>query len=142
MSLLELKEGDLVVHVTHGIGRYRGLVRRRRRRRSSGSSCGSTTSDPDKLFVPSDQLDRVQKYIGSDDAPPTIHRLGSGEWSRTKSRVKAKVREMAKELLQLYAARQRGRRARLLAGHRLAGGDGGRVPLPGDAGTSSKRSGT
>jgi len=104
ISLMELKEGDLVVHVAHGIGRYRGLVRR---------SVGGVEReflridyhDPDKLFVPSDQLDRVQKYIGSDEQQPTIHRLGSAEWHRTKSRVKAKVREMAKELLQLYAAR-------------------------------------
>jgi transcription-repair coupling factor (superfamily II helicase) len=104
MSLLELKEGDLVVHVAQGIGRYRGLVRR--------SVNGVEREflridyqDPDKLFVPSDQLDRVQKYIGSDEQTPTIHRLGGAEWARTKSRVKARVREMAKELLELYAAR-------------------------------------
>ncbi len=105
MSLLELKEGDLVVHVTHGIGRYRGLVRR---------NVGGVEReflridyhDPDRLFVPSDQLDRVQKYIGADGQQPTIHRLGSQEWNRTKSRVRAKVQEMAKELLELYARRQ------------------------------------
>ncbi|MGV3721060.1 MAG: transcription-repair coupling factor [Actinomycetota bacterium] len=105
MSLLELKEGDLVVHVAHGIGRYRGLVRR-----PVGviqrEFLQIDFQEPDKLFVPSDQLDRVQKYIGSDEQKPTIHRLGSAEWARTKSRVKAKVREMAKELLQLYASRQ------------------------------------
>ena len=105
MSLLELKEGDLVVHVAHGIGRYRGLVQRQvaglRR-----EFLQIDYLDPDRLFVPSDQLDRVQKYIGSDDQSPTIHRLGSAEWSRTKSRVRAKVREMAKELLALYAARK------------------------------------
>lgn len=105
MSLLELKEGDLVVHVTHGIGRYRGLVRR--------SVAGVDREflridyqEPDKLFVPSEQLDRVQKYIGTDAAAATVHRLGGGEWQRTKSRVKAKIREMAKELLELYASRR------------------------------------
>jgi transcription-repair coupling factor (superfamily II helicase) len=105
MSLLELKEGDLVVHVSHGIGRYSGLVRMNQ---------GGVEREflrieyaaPDKLYVPSDQLDRVQKYIGSDDQTPTIHRLGGGEWFRTKAKVKARVREMAKELLALYAARQ------------------------------------
>lgn len=105
LSLVELKEGDLVVHVQHGIGRYRGLVRRQ---------VGGVEreflridyQDPDKLYVPSDQLDRVQKYIGSDDVAPTLHRLGGGEWLRTRSRVKARVREMAKELVALYAARQ------------------------------------
>jgi transcription-repair coupling factor (superfamily II helicase) len=105
MSLLELKEGDLVVHVSHGIGRYRGLVR---------MDVGGIEREflridyhePDKLYVPSDQLDRVQKYIGSDESAPSLHRLGGGEWFRTKSRVKAKIREMAKELVQLYAARK------------------------------------
>jgi len=105
MSLLELKEGDLVVHVSHGIGRYRGLVR---------MDVGGVEREflridyhePDKLYVPSDQLDRVQKYIGSDESAPSLHRLGGGEWFRTKSRVKARVKEMAKELVQLYAARK------------------------------------
>jgi transcription-repair coupling factor (superfamily II helicase) len=105
LSLLELKEGELVVHVTHGIGRYRGLVRR---------NVGNIEreflridyQDPDRLFVPSDQLDRVQKYIGSDDVKPTVHRLGGAEWARTKAKVRGKVREMAAELLKLYAQRQ------------------------------------
>lgn len=105
LSLLELREGDLVVHVTHGIGRYRGLVKR---------TVGGVEreflrldyQEPDRLFVPSDQLDRVQRYIGSDDAPPSIHRLGGAEWARTKARVRGKVREMAEELLKLYAARR------------------------------------
>jgi transcription-repair coupling factor (superfamily II helicase) len=105
MSLLELKEGDLVVHVTHGIGRYRGLERRRVNNLER-EFLRIDYQDPDRLFVPSEQLDRVQKYIGSDDQPPTIHRLGGAEWARTKSRVRAKVREMAKELIELYAARQ------------------------------------
>ncbi|MBI3911463.1 MAG: transcription-repair coupling factor [Armatimonadetes bacterium] len=105
MSLLELKEGDLVVHVVHGIGRYRGLERRS----VNGVQREFLRIDyqePDRLFVPSDQLDRVQKYIGSDDQPPTIHRLGGGDWFRTKSRVRARVKEMAKQLVALYAARQ------------------------------------
>jgi transcription-repair coupling factor (superfamily II helicase) len=105
MSLLELKDGDLVVHVTHGIGRYRGLVRRSVNL-VEREFLRIDYQDPDRLFVPSDQLDRVQKYIGSDEQTPNIHRLGGAEWQRTKSRVKARVREMAKELLQLYAARQ------------------------------------
>ncbi len=104
MSLLELKVGDLVVHVSHGIGRYRGLVRRA----VNGVQREFLQIDyqePDRLFVPSDQLDRVQKYIGNTDSPPTVHRLGGAEWQRTKSRVRARVREMAKELIQLYAKR-------------------------------------
>lgn len=103
-SVLDLREGDYVVHINHGIGIYRGLVRLPE---------GGTERDflridyaeGDKVYVPTDQLDRVQKYIGSGERPPEIHRLGSGVWARTTARVKAKVQEMAKELLQLYAAR-------------------------------------
>jgi transcription-repair coupling factor (superfamily II helicase) len=105
MSLLELKEGDLVVHVQHGIGRYRGLERRSFRG-VEREYMRIDYRDPDKVLVPSEQLDRVQKYIGSDDVAPVIHRLGGGEWERTKNRVKAKVREMAEELLKLYAQRK------------------------------------
>ena len=60
----------------------------------------------DKLYVPSDQIDRVQKYIGGEGSPPTIHRLGGSEWMRTTSRVKKAVQEMARELIELYAWRQ------------------------------------
>jgi transcription-repair coupling factor (superfamily II helicase) len=63
-------------------------------------------AEPDKVYVPSDELDRVQKYIGSEETAPAINRLGGTEWVRTKTRVKAKVREMAKELVELYATRE------------------------------------
>ena len=104
-SLLELSEGDFVVHIHHGIGRYRGLTR---------LSIPGGEKDyllleyagTDKLYVPVDQIDRVQKYIGSDTQEPTVHRLGGSEWARITKRVKQSVQEMAKELLQLYAARQ------------------------------------
>jgi len=104
LAASDLKEGDYVVHINHGIGIYRGLVR---------LAEGGTERDflridyagGDKIYVPTDQLDRVQKYIGSGEHPPEIHRLGSGAWGKTTARVRAKVREMAKELLQLYAAR-------------------------------------
>jgi len=103
-SVLDLREGDYVVHINHGIGIYRGLARL-----PEGDTQRDFLridyADGDKIYVPTDQLDRVQKYIGSGDQPPEIHRLGSGTWARTTARVKARVREMAKELLQLYAAR-------------------------------------
>ncbi len=60
----------------------------------------------DKLYVPTDQMDRIQRYSGADAGPPTVHRLGGSDWARTKKKVKASVREMAKELLQIYAARE------------------------------------
>ena len=104
-SLLELNEGDYVVHINHGIGRYRGMTK-------LSSPTGERDyllveyAGTDKLYVPTDQIDRIQKYIGSDAQQPSVHRLGGSEWARTTKRVKASVREMAGELIQLYAARQ------------------------------------
>lgn len=101
----ELSEGDFIVHVHHGIGVYRGMVQLEK---------GYGTREfllleyagGDKLYVPADQMDRVQKYSGADSGPPTVHRLGGADWTRTKKRVKSAVREMARELLQVYAARE------------------------------------
>jgi transcription-repair coupling factor (superfamily II helicase) len=104
-SLLELKEGDYVVHIHHGIGRYRGLTK------LSGPGGERDYllieyAGSDKLYVPVDQIDRVQKYIGVEGQEPTIHKLGGSEWARTTKRVKQATQEMAKELLELYAVRQ------------------------------------
>ncbi len=104
-SLLELNEGDYVVHINHGIGRYRGMTKLT----GPGGERDYLLVEyagTDKLYVPTDQIDRIQKYIGSDAQQPTVHRLGGTEWARTTKRVKASVREMANELIQLYAARQ------------------------------------
>lgn len=59
------------------------------------------------LYVPTDQLDNVKKYIGGGDALPKINRLGSKEWENTKERVKKNLREVAQELIELYAKRQK-----------------------------------
>ena len=104
-SLLELREGDYVVHINHGIGRYRGLTK------LSGPGGDRDYllleyAGMDKLYVPVDQIDRVQKYIGADAQAPTVHKLGGSEWARTTKRVRQSVREMAKELIELYASRQ------------------------------------
>lgn len=104
-SILDLKEGDYVVHISHGIGFYRGITK---------LSTGGVEREyllleyahEDKLYVPSDQIDRVQKYIGGEGTPPVVHRLGGSEWYRTTTRVKKAVQEMAKELVELYAWRQ------------------------------------
>ena len=103
--LAELSPGDFVVHVEHGIGKFTGT--------------GSPESDDDdreylmlqyadgdRLYVPMDHLDRVTPYIAPLDRAPTLTRLGSQEWSRTKARVERSTREMASELLSLYAARE------------------------------------
>jgi transcription-repair coupling factor (superfamily II helicase) len=102
--LLELKPGDYVVHVEHGIAIYGGLVK---------MSMGGVEreymllqyAEGDRLYVPADQTDRVAPYIGA-GPPPTLHRLGTAEWTRTKKRVKEAAEQLARELLDLYAARE------------------------------------
>jgi len=104
-SIVDIKEGDYIVHVHHGIGVYRGL---RQMETSSGlrDFLLLEYAGGDRLYVPADQMDRIQRYAGADSGPPTIHRLGGSDWNRTKKKVKASVREMARELLQIYAARE------------------------------------
>lgn len=102
----DLKVGDYVVHMNHGIGRYKGIV---------SLNIGGIQKDyllvqyagEDKLYVPTDQVGFIQKYLGSEAEAPKLSRLGGNEWSRVKGRVKEAVREMAIDLLALYAARQR-----------------------------------
>lgn len=105
---LQLKTGDYVVHEQHGIGRYIEMAQR---------SVGGVVREyliieyapakrgqpGDRIFVPVDALDQISKYIGGD--APTIHRIGSGEWSKAKNRARKAVREIAGELIRLYAAR-------------------------------------
>jgi transcription-repair coupling factor (superfamily II helicase) len=99
---LDLVEGDLVVHVVHGVGRYRGMETRE----ISGAVNDYLTleyAEGDKLFVPADQVDAVSKYIGGE--APKLNRLGTGDWNRQKAKVRKAVRDMAGELIQLYSAR-------------------------------------
>jgi transcription-repair coupling factor (superfamily II helicase) len=103
---LDLGDGDLVVHDLHGIGRFQGMVERKllgihREYLVIEYSRG------DKLYVPSDQVDLVSKYVGGE--APKLNRLGSPEWSKTKRRVRRRVREVAKELVKLYSERSRAR---------------------------------
>jgi transcription-repair coupling factor (superfamily II helicase) len=102
-DLRDLKAGDLVVHVDHGIGVFVGLKQ---------IGVGDSTQEflelryagEDKLFVPVERLDLVQKYTGA--TRPPIDRLGGASWERAKSKVKKAMRDMAEELLKLYAARR------------------------------------
>ena len=119
-SVLDLKEGDFVVHVNHGIGYYRGI----HKLETQGPPClppqGGMKGGQgiereyllleyahnDKLYVPAEQIDRVQKYIGGEATPPVVHRLGGSEWMRTTKKVSKAVEELARELVELYAWRQ------------------------------------
>ena len=104
-SLLDLKEGDFVVHIYHGIGVYRGLTRMKVQGVEKEYLLIQYEGS-DKLYVPVDQVDRVQKYIGSEGAPPSVNRLGGNDWARTTAKAQRQVREIAKDLIELYAARQ------------------------------------
>jgi transcription-repair coupling factor (superfamily II helicase) len=101
----DLRVGDLVVHQDHGIGRFEKLETLevgglRREFMVVGYQGG------DRLKVPVEAFDRVQKYAGGEDARPPLDRLGSGRWERVKKRVKRAMRDMAAELLRLYAERK------------------------------------
>ncbi|MGE5827959.1 MAG: transcription-repair coupling factor, partial [Micromonosporaceae bacterium] len=106
---LELRAGDHVVHEQHGIGRYVEMVQRT----VNGADreylvieyAPSKRGQPgDRLFVPTDSLDQLSRYVGGEN--PTLHRLGGAEWQKAKARARRAVREIAAQLIQLYAARQ------------------------------------
>ncbi len=102
--LLELQPGDYVVHVEHGIARYGGLVHMTREGIEREYML-LMYADADRLYVPADQTDRVAPYIGV-GPPPHLHRLGTADWSRAKRRVREAAELLAKELLEIYAARE------------------------------------
>jgi len=99
----DLRAGDYVVHVVHGIGRYEGL---RRFGGKPGDFLAIRYAGGDMLYVPAGEIDQVEKYIGGDGAMPKIDKLGGGSWARTKKRVKKAVHDMTQELVKLYAARE------------------------------------
>jgi transcription-repair coupling factor (superfamily II helicase) len=103
--LIELTPGDYVVHVEHGIGRFAGVVRMSTDNGEKEYLLLKYAAN-DKLYVPTDQIDRVNRYIGGGDHAPTLTRLGTQEWTRTKQKVRESVEEVATELLALYAARE------------------------------------
>ena len=105
---LELKAGDFVVHEQHGIGRYIELVSRSvagvTREYLVLEYASAKRGQPgDRIFVPTDSLEQVSKYVGGET--PTVHRIGSGEWQKAKGRARKAVRQIAGELIRLYAAR-------------------------------------
>jgi transcription-repair coupling factor (superfamily II helicase) len=101
----ELREDDFIVHIDYGIGRYRGL-RHLKIWGVSNDYLLLEYQDGDKLYLPVDRLNLIQRYIGGDGKSPRLDKLGSHSWQRAKKRAKAAVSEMVKELLELYAARK------------------------------------
>jgi transcription-repair coupling factor (superfamily II helicase) len=110
---LTLQAGDYVVHAQHGIGKFIEMTQR-----TTGTGKAATTREylvleyssskrgqaSDRLFVPTDQLDQVSRYVGGE--LPTLNKLGGSDWSKTKSKARKAVRDIAASLVQLYAARQ------------------------------------
>jgi len=104
-SLAELKPGDYMVHIDHGIGLYRGLQH---------ISVGNTAGDfllleyagSDKLFLPVDRLGLVQRYVGPEGSNPSLDKLGGVSWEKSKGKARKNIEELAGELLEIYARRQ------------------------------------
>ena len=104
-SFEALTEGDYVVHVNHGIGRYVGMARVEADDRLVDCIIVEY-AEGGKLYVPADEIDRLQKYVGKEEHKPRLNKLGGIAWSKTKARAKKAVEELARDLLNLYAARK------------------------------------
>ena len=102
----DLRNGDLVVHAEHGIGRFLGLEMLAGTGQGEGEFLVLEYREGDRLFVPIVRLDLLQRYSGSGGSVPRLDRLGGKSWEKTRSKVKGAMREMAGELLKLYAARK------------------------------------
>ncbi len=105
-TVLDLKPGDYVVHIHFGIGVFRGLVKRIEQGVEK-EFLYIEYQAPDKLFVPADQLDRIQKYLNPGDEHPKLNKLTGGEWQRTLGKAKEEAKEFARDLVKLYAARKK-----------------------------------
>ncbi|HEX5017589.1 MAG TPA: transcription-repair coupling factor [Actinomycetes bacterium] len=106
---LQLSAGDYVVHDQHGVGRYVEMTRREvqgatREYLVIEYAPAKRGQPPDRLFVPTDQLDLVTRYVGGES--PSLHRLGGADWAKTKGRARKAVKQIAAELVRLYSARQ------------------------------------
>ena len=105
-SFSELSVGDYVVHESHGLGIYRG-IEKIEQDHVIKDYIKVEYADGGNLYLPATRLDGIQKYAGSPmPKTPKLNKLGGAEWGKTKTRVRTAVREIAKELVELYAARQ------------------------------------
>ncbi len=116
-SFIELNPGDYVVHVNYGIGLFKGIERVKTSGYSHGEKTEITERDYIKLeyadeeyaFVPIEQVNMVQRYIGNENEKPRLDRIGSKSWTARKAKVQAKVEEIANKLIDLYSKRQASR---------------------------------
>jgi len=105
-GMLDISEGEYIVHVEHGIGIYRGIVKL-----STGGAEKDFVKieyrDGDEIYIPVDQINLLQRYIGHEGRRPRIDKLGSSTWKKVKDQVKRSVKNMAKDLIELYSVRAR-----------------------------------
>ena len=101
----ELRIGDYVVHINHGIGRYLGIEVLQVDNRSKDYLYIRYAGE-DRLYVPTDQIHLLQRYVGMEEGAPRLSKLGGNEWARVKKRAKESVQEMAEGLIKLYAERE------------------------------------
>jgi transcription-repair coupling factor (superfamily II helicase) len=104
-DLADLKPGDFVVHTTHGVGKFLG-IREITQGEQKGDFMVLEYAGESKLYVPLTRMDLVEKYRGAGESGPPLDRLGGATWTQRKTKVKAKMRDMADELLKLYAERK------------------------------------
>ncbi|NLY79650.1 MAG: DEAD/DEAH box helicase, partial [Lysinibacillus sp.] len=104
-SYTEIKPGDYVVHVHHGIGKYIGIQTLEVNGNHKDYLHIRYRGD-DKLYVPVDQIDLIQKYVASEGKEPKLHKLGGAEWKKAKAKVSSAVKDIAEELIKLYAKRE------------------------------------
>ncbi len=104
-NLDDLEEGDYVVHLDYGIGKYQGLEKIAVQGASNDFMVLIYARD-EKVYVPVDKFHLVQKYINSDGSPPRLNKLGEKSWKKAKNRVAKAVEDMSQELIEIYAARQ------------------------------------
>ena len=104
-SFAELKPGDYVVHESHGLGIYQG-IEKIEVDKIAKDYMKISYAKGGNLYIPATQLDLIQKYASSDAKKPRLNSLGTQEWNKTKTRVRSAVKEIAKDLVELYAARQ------------------------------------
>ena len=118
-SLSELKQDDYVVHLDHGIGVYRGL-KFIKVAGVEGEFLHLEYAGGDRMYLPVDRINMVQKYIGGDGAAPALDRLGGTAWEKVKAKARKSIFAMAEELVQLYALREaRGGHGLRRAGHHV-----------------------
>ena len=136
-SFADLRIGDYVVHEDHGVGKLLGFETK---------EVAGVTRDylflafrgDDRLYVPHEQLGKLSRYIGADAKAPALSKLGGKAWQNLKTRARESVRELAGELLALYAQRQRAEGVELRSLERVARAPRGVVPVPGDRGPGAR----